>query len=115
MSIGVPAYRDQLASARARAGAQQLYAAMQYARIAQLRESEITLCSVIDPSEKPPQCGGHFGQSIAAIEQKGEDSKLLRVWSPVAGVTVTNRMGSSRVTVVLHWDQQGLGRRNLML
>ena len=32
MSIGVPAYRDQLAAARARAGAQQLYAAMQYAR-----------------------------------------------------------------------------------
>ena len=32
MCIGVPAYRDQLASARAQAGAQQLYAAMQYAQ-----------------------------------------------------------------------------------
>ena len=116
MGIGVPAYRDQLASARARAGAEQLYAAMQYARsMAQARGTVVTLCPVINPSEKPPQCGGHFGQSIAAIEQNGEDSKLLRVWSPVAGVTVTNRMGSSRVTGVLRWDQQGLGRRNLTL
>ena len=69
MCIGVPVYRDQLASARARAAAQQLYAAMQYARsMAQLRGSGITLCPVIDPSEKSPQCGGHFGQSLAAIE-----------------------------------------------
>ena len=83
--------------------------------MAQLRESEITLCPVIDPSEKPPQCGGHFDQNIAAMEQNGEDGKLLRVWSPVAGAAVTNRMGSSRVTVVLRWDQQGLGRRNLTL
>ena len=53
---------------------------MQYARsMAQLRVSEITLCPVIDPSEKSPQCGGHFGQSFAAIEQNGADSKLLRV------------------------------------
>lgn len=116
MSIGVPAYRDQLASARARAGAQQLYAAMQYARsMAQLGGSVITLCPVIDPSEKLPQCGGHFGQSIAAIEQNEESCKLLRIWSPVAGVRVTNRMGSSRVTGALRWDQQGLGRRNLTL
>ena len=78
MGIGVPAYRDQLASARARAGAEQLYAAMQYARsMAQARGTVVTLCPVINPSEKPPQCGGHFGQSIAAIEQNGEDSKLL--------------------------------------
>ena len=116
MSIGVPAFRDQLASARARAGAQQLYAAMQYARsMAQLGGSVITLCPVIDASEKLPQCGGHFGQSIAAIEQNEENSKLLRIWSPVTGVRVTNRMGSSRVTGALHWDQQGLGRRNLTL
>ena len=70
---------------------------------------------MIDPSEKLPQCGGHFGQSIAAIEQNEESSKLLRIWSPVAGVRVTNRMGSSRVTGALRWDQQGLGRRNLTL
>ena len=116
MCIAVPAYRDQLASARARAGAQQLYAAMQYARsMAQLRGSEITLWPVIDPSEKSPQCGGHFGQSLAAIEQNGADNKLLRFWSPVAGVIVTNRMGSSRITGALRWNQQGLGRRNLTL
>ena len=28
MNIGIPAYRDQLAAARSRAGAQQLYSAM---------------------------------------------------------------------------------------
>ena len=116
MSIGVPAYRDQLAAARARAGAQQLYAAMQYARsMALVNVSEITLCPLIDPSVQPPQCGGHFGQSLAAIKQNGEESELLRIWSPVAGVTVTNRIGSSWVTGALRWDQEGIGRRNLTL
>ena len=116
VSIGVPAYRDQLASARARAGAQQLYAAMHYARsMAQAHGTLVTLCPVIDPSEKLLQCGGHFGHSIAAIEQNGENSRLLRVWSPVAGVRVTNRLGSSPVTGALRWDQLGLGRRNLTL
>ena len=105
MSIGVPAYRDQLAAARARAGAQQLYAAMQYARsMALVNVSEITLCPLIDPSGQPPQCGGHFGQSLAAIKQNGEESELLRIWSPAAGVTVTNRIGSSWVTGALSWD-----------
>ena len=43
MSIGFPAYRDQLVTARARADARQLYAAMQYARsMAQLLATEIT-------------------------------------------------------------------------
>ena len=116
MSAGVPAYSDHLAAARARAGAQQLYAAMQYARsMALVHVSEIILCPLIDPSGRPLQCGGHFGQSLAAIKQKGEDSELLRTWSPVAGVTVTNRNGSSWVTGALRWDQKGIGRRNLTL
>lgn len=116
MSIGVPAYRDQIAVARARAGAQQLYAAMQYARsMAQARGTVVTLCPVIDPSDESLQCGGHFGQRLAAIEQRGESSKLLRVWSPTDGVTVTNRAGSHRVTGALRWDEEGVGRRNLTL
>ena len=57
MSIGVPAYRDQLAAARARAGAQQLYAAMQYARgMAQPHGAVVTLCPVIDPSNPALKC-----------------------------------------------------------
>ena len=52
VGVGVPAYRDQLAAARARAGAQQLYAAMQYARsMAQAHGTVVTLCPVIDPSD----------------------------------------------------------------
>ena len=116
MSIGVPAYRDQLAAARARAGAQQLYAAMQYARsMAQAHGAIVTLCPVIDPSTDPPQCAGHFGQRLAAIAQNGEGSELLRVWSPTVGVTVTNRAGSHWVTGALRWDEEGVGRRNLTL
>ena len=116
MSIGVPAYRDQLAAARARAGAQQLYAAMQYARsMAQTHGAVVTLCPVFDPSNNPPQCAGHFGQSLAAIKHSREDSQLLRVWPPVAGVTVTNRTGSNWVTGALRWNPQGMGRRNLTL
>ena len=116
MSIGVPAYRDQLAAARARAGAQQLYAAMQYARsTAQVYGAVVTLCPVIDPSNPVLKCAGHFGQSLAAIKHSGEDSQLLRVWPPVAGVTVTNRTGSNWVTGTLRWNPQGMGRRNLTL
>jgi type IV fimbrial biogenesis protein FimT len=116
MGIGVPAYRDQLAAARARAGAHQLYAAMQYARsMAQAHGTVVTLCPVIDPSSHPPQCAGHFGQSLIAIKHSGEDSQLLRVWPPVAGVTVTNRTGSNWVTGALRWNPQGVGRRNLTL
>ena len=116
MGIGVPAYRDQLAAARARAGAQQLYAAMQYARsMAQAHGTVVTLCPVIDPSDTSPQCGGHFGQRLAAIAQNGEVSELLRVWPSLAGVTVTNRTGSGWVTGALRWDDEGVGRRNLTL
>jgi type IV fimbrial biogenesis protein FimT len=116
MCIGVPAYRDQLASARARAGAQQLYAAMQYAlSMAQLRGAVVTLCPVVDPSNPALKCAGHFGQVFAAIKHSGEDSQLLRVWPPVTGVTVTNRTGSNWVTGELRWNPQGVGRRNLTL
>lgn len=116
MSIGVPAYRDQIAAARARAGAQQLYAAMQYARsMAQAHGTVVTLCPVIDSSDKSPQCEGHFGQRLAAIAQNGEGSELLRVWSPTVGVTVTNRTGTHWVTGALRWDEEGEGRRNLTL
>ena len=79
MSIGVPAYRDQLASARARAGAQQLYAAMQYARsMAQLGGSVITLCPVIDPSEKLPQCGGHFWSEHCRDRAKRREQQAVK-------------------------------------
>ena len=116
MGIGVPAYRDQLAAARARAGAHHLYAAMQYARsMAQAHGTVVTLCPVIDPSSHPPQCAGHFGQSLIAIRHSREDSQLLRVWPPVAGVKVTNRAGSNWVTGALRWNPQGVGRRNLTL
>ena len=116
MGIGVPTYRDQLAAARARAGAQQLYAAMQYARsTAQVYGAVVTLCPVIDPSNPVLKCAGHFGQSLAAIKHSGEDSQLSRVWPPVAGVTVTNRTGSNWVTGTLRWNPQGVGRRNLTL
>lgn len=116
MGIGLPAFRDQLASARARASAQQLYAAMQYARsMAQAYGAVVTLCPVIDPSDAPLKCGGHFGQGIAVIQERGGDTQLLRVWPAVAGVTVTNRAGSNWVAGALHWDKRGVGRRNLTL
>ena len=116
MWVGVPAFRDQLAAARARAGSEQLYAAMQYARsMAQRYGSVVTLCPVVDPAEEPPRCGGHFGQTVAALKQQEEGHQLLRVWPARAGVTVTNRAGSKWVTGALQWDQQGVGDRNLTL
>ena len=116
IAVGVPAFRDQLAAARARASAQQLYTAMQYARsMAQINGLVVTLCPVIDPAGQPLRCGGHFGQSIAALKQHGEGSQLLRVWPARDGVTVTNRTGSKWVTGGLQWDKQGMGDRNLTL
>ena len=70
---------------------------------------------MISPSDKSPQCGGHFGQRLAAIKQNGEISDLSLVWSPTAGVTVTNRTGSHWVTGALCRDKEGVGRRNLTL
>ena len=73
MNIGVPAYRDQIAVARARAGAQQLYAAMQYARsMAQARGTVVTLCPVIDPSDESLQCGGHWSAPCCDRATRGE-------------------------------------------
>ena len=116
MGVGVPAFRDQLAAARARASAQQLYAAMQYARsMAQRHGSVVTLCPVVEPAEEPPRCGGHFGQTVAALKQHQKGLQLLRVWPARDGVTVTNRAGSNWVGGALQWDQQGVGDRNLTL
>lgn len=116
MGVGVPAFRDQLAAARARATAEQLYAAMQYTRsMAQRYGSVVTLCPVVDLAEESPRCGGHFGQTVAALKQQEEGHQLLRVWPAIAGVTVTNRAGSKWVTGAVQWDQQGVGDRNLTL
>ena len=81
MGVGVPAFRDQLAAARARAGAEQLYAAMQYARsMAQRYGSVVTLCPVVDPAEESPRCGGHFGHNWSVITNRLGRPRLARDW-----------------------------------
>ena len=79
--VGVPAFRDQLAAARARAAAEQLYAAMQYARsMAQRYGSVVTLCPVVDPAEEYPRCGGHFGHNWSVITNRLGRPRLARDW-----------------------------------
>ncbi len=115
-AMAAPSFKSQIAIARARAGAQQLYAAVQFARTtAQLTGRTVMLCPISDFTAELPECGGHFGQPIAAIAIGREGNELLRIWSPPAGVSVTNRSGARRVTGALQWDSQGLGSRNLTL
>lgn len=115
-AMAAPSFKSQIAMARVRAGAQQLYAAAQFARTtAQLTGRTVMLCPMTDFTAELPECGGHFGQAIAAMAVSREGNELLRVWFPPAGVTVTNRSGARSVTGALVWDSQGLGSRNLTL
>ena len=115
-AMAAPSFKSQIATARAKAGAQQLYAAVQFARTtAQLTGRTVMLCPITDFTAELPACGGHFGQAIAAIAMGREGSELLRIWSPPAGLTVTNRSGARWVRGALQWDSQGLGSRNLTL
>ena len=44
-----------------------------------------------------------------------EGARLLKIWSPLKGVAVTNRAGSASVTGSVTWDARGLGNLNLTL
>lgn len=116
LAMAAPSFKSQIAIALARAGAEQLYAAVQFARTtAQLRGQTVMLCPISDLTDEWPACSGHFGQTLAAIAMGPTRGELLRVWSPPKGVTVTNRSGARWVTGALQWDSQGLGSRNLTL
>ena len=116
LSIGLPSFQSQIAERRAKAGAHQLYAAMQFARsAAQRHQADVVLCPIADPADSRPKCGGHFGGFIAAILQLPTSQRLLRVWSPTAHVSVRNRNGSSPVTGTISWNRLGLGNRNMTL
>jgi Tfp pilus assembly protein FimT len=116
LAMALPSFRDQLAMARAKAGALQLYAAMQFARTkAQMEGISVILCPISYILDNRPSCAGHFGQQIAAMAVIPEGLELMRVWQPVQGVTVTDRTGLRMVTGELRWDQRGMGSRNLTL
>ena len=116
LAMALPSFRDQLAAARAKDAALQLYAAMQFARTkAQMEGMSVILCPIHHIRADRPSCAGHFGQQIAAMAETAEGLELMRVWQPVQGVTVTDRSGLRAVTGELHWDQRGLGSRNLTL
>ena len=98
LSIRLPTFQDQLTHGRARAVAEQLYAATQFARgTAQRLRRPVVLCSFNDPEAAVPECDGDFGGVVGAVLLHAEGAKLLKVWSPLEGVAVTNRAGSARV------------------
>ena len=116
LSIGLPTFQDQLADRRARAAAEQFYAAAQFARgTAQRLRRSVVLCPVNNPEAAVPQCDGDFGGVVGAVLMHAEGAKLLKIWSPSEGVAVTNRAGSASVTGSVTWDARGLGTRNLTL
>ena len=115
-AMSVPTFRDQLAAARARAGAHQLYSMVHTARSTALLSGEDSmLCPVQHVEALQPPCGGHFGEAVALINPAGLSATLHKVWLPLEGVTVRNRAGTAVVRGTLRWDRYGFGNRNVTL
>ena len=115
-AISVPTFRHQLAAARARAGAHQLYSMVQTARSKALLSGEdIMLCPVQHVEAVQPPCGGHFGEAVALMNPAELSATPHKVWLPVEGVTVRNRAGTAVVGGTLRWDPYGFGNRNVTL
>jgi type IV fimbrial biogenesis protein FimT len=114
--MSVPTFRDQLAAARARAGAHQLYSMVQTARSTALLSGEDSLlCPSQHVEAEQPTCEGHFGGSVGLMNPAGLSATLHRVWSSLEGVTVRNRAGTAVVGGTLRWDRYGFGNRNVTL
>ena len=114
--IALPSFREQIAEARAHGAATTLYAAIQFARSAAQRHGQsVVLCPMAEINLERPQCSGHFGQRLGVMTVSDARHRLLRVWPPTEGVSVTNRLGTRFVTGTLSWDAWGVGRRNLTL
>ena len=96
LSSGVPSFQAQVAERRARAGAHQLYAAVQFATV--------VLSGTRDPLAARPLCDGHFGGDVAAALSAPRKDGLLSVWVSVPGVSATNRTASAQVVGSLQWD-----------
>jgi len=115
-AISVPTLRDQLAAARARAAANQLYSMVQTARSqALLSGEEMMLCPSRQMNTEPSSCEGHFGEVIALMTSTEFPARQHKVWLPMEGVTVRNRAGTEVVSGPLQWDQHGFGNRNVSL
>ena len=114
--IALPSFREQIAEARAHGAATTLYAAIQFARSAAQRHGQsVVLCPMAEINLERHQCSGHFGQRLGVMTVSDARHRLLRVWPPTEGVSVTNRLGTRFVTGTLSWDAWGVGRRNLTL
>ena len=80
LSIGLPTFQDQIADKRARAAAEQFYAATQFARgTARRLRRPVVLCPVNDPEAAVPECDGDFGGIVGAVLLHAEGAKLLKV------------------------------------
>ena len=108
LGIGLPTFQDQLVDGRARAAAEQLYEAAQFARgTAQRLRRPVVLCPVTDPEAAVPQSDGDFGGVVGVVLMHAEGAKILKIWSPLEGVAVTNRAGSASFTGSVRWDARG--------
>ena len=79
LSIGLPTFQDQLADRRARAAAEQFYAAAQFARgTAQRLRRPVVLCPVNDPEAVVPECDGDFGGAVGAVLLHAEAANSVK-------------------------------------
>ena len=115
-AVAVPPLSDQLRAARAHAGAQQLYAATQYARsMAQTLSTGITVCPMSSTEPSVDLCGGHFGGPLVVYRESPSGPEILRIWSPPEGIEVRNRSGLYPVEGRIKWRGDGIGLRSLTL
>lgn len=115
-AVAAPSLSDQLNAARAYAGAQQLYASLQYARgMAQTLATEVTVCPLATTASAVDPCGGHFGEQIVVFRESVSGPDILRLWSPPEGIAVRKPSGLDVVEGKIRWRGDGIGLRNLTL
>ena len=79
LSIGLPTFQCQLADRRARAAAEQLYAAAQFTRgTAQRLRGPAVLCPINDPEAAVPECDGDFGGAVGAVLLHAEAANSVK-------------------------------------
>ena len=87
LGIGLPTFQDQLADGRARAAAEQLLAAAQFARgAAQRLTRPMVLCPIKYPEAAVPEREGDFEGLLGAVLVHSDGAKVLKIWSPLEAV-----------------------------
>jgi type IV fimbrial biogenesis protein FimT len=118
-TLAVPAFTQFVQNNKLSAQANEMVAAMQYARSEALRRGEqVRVCSSSDGAA----CNGNWNQGwIAMVDPGGDDEEVLRVWQspdanlqfdPADGIVDFTREGFSTAAAEQQFDMQREGCTN---